>query len=203
MRFRKIATTLATTLATTAALVGVLAAPASAGTGASQACTDGIGWFSVGHDDLVTIALEVSYDPLNPSLQQVWLCYSTTSYGQPNAIAGGAIRVDVATDTGTTYPGVGVGLYCLPDSGVSVGPVTCFAGGNTHTAPFDVSTTPAGGTCLVALNGSCLAFIPGVAVYTNATPYPLLSITLVTNETGTVTLPVDQPAQCIGILTNC
>lgn len=191
-------------LVATVLFVGFAAAPASAGSGPSQACTDGAGYLGIGYDDLVTISFEVQHDPLNPSMQSVWLCYSTTAAGHGDGIVGGAIRLDVVTNTGTTYPGVGVGVHCLPDAGVDVGPLSCWAGAGANTAPFDVTTTPAGGTCLVALNGSCQAFIPGAAVYTNGTPYPLLGIGIGSSETGWLPIPgVEVPAQCIGILSNC
>lgn len=85
-----------------------------------------------------------------------------------------------------------------------MGPVTCTAGSGDNVAPFDEGSTPRGATCLVAVNGLCAYYLPGQAVYTDATPYPLLGICLVTDRTGWVPIPgVNLPAQCVAILTTC
>lgn len=178
-------------------VVGLGAAPAVAGTGASQACLDGIGWNYNGLSSPVTVAYEIQYAP-GGNLQHVWICYSTSAWGQPNSIVGGAIRLDVAYDTGTAYPGAYVALQCLPDSGVSVGPLVCSYANSANTAPFDVRVDTPGAFCLVALNGVCLMTAPGVRVYSNATGYPLLGITV-----ANVYVPVDLPPQCVGVFVNC
>jgi len=182
-----------------ALLVGLTAAPAAAGTGASQICTDGIGWFGQGLTSPVTLALEVSYDPLNPAHQTVWLCYSTSATTTPNSIIGGAIGIDVWTGTDPfANPGAYVALHCWGDANVSVGPLTCFVPNSANTAPVDVVPVPQGQICLVALNGTCLYTIPGVALYTNRTGWPVLSLTV-----AGVYVPVDLPAQCLSVGTNC
>lgn len=178
-------------------LVGVGAVPASAGTGASQACLDGVGWNFNGLSSPVTVAYEIQ-NPPDWNVQHIWICYSTTSYGQPNALVGGAIRLDVHYDTGLAYPGAYVALQCLPDSGVSVGPVVCSYANSANVAPFDVSASVQGPACLVWLNGLCLLQIPGVRIATNDTGYPLLAITV-----ANVHVPADLPPQCLGVAYYC
>lgn len=187
---------LAAALSASVLLVGLGAVPASAGTGASQACLDGIGWNFNGLSTPVTVAYEISY-PVGNS-QQVWICYSTTAYGQPNAIVGGAIRLDIDTNTGLAYPGAYVAIQCLPDSGVSVGPVVCSYANSANVSPFDVSATTQGPACLVWLNGVCLLQIPGIRIVTNDTGNPLLAITV-----ANVYVPADLPPQCLGVLYYC
>jgi hypothetical protein len=194
---------LAATLGAAALIVGLTAVPASAGSGASQACTDGIGYLANGVTSPVTVSFEVSHEPTKTDYKTVWVCYSTTAWGQPNAIVGGALVLEVATATDTTYPGAAVVLNCFPDTGVSVGPLTCRYGTSANTAPFDAGTTPAGGTCLVAVNGACQYYLPGVAVYTDRTPYPLLGINVYADQLGTVPVPVGLPAQCVSVLATC
>lgn len=181
-------------------LVGLTAAPAAAGTGPSQWCTDGVGYIGTGLTTPVTVSFEVYESPTNTNHQLVILCYSTSATTTPNSIIGGAIVLDVWTDTGTAHPGGYVALTCAGDSGVSVGPLTCHVPNSANVTPFDASAYLAGSTCLVALNNWCYYYIPGVVVDTDTMGYPLLSLTV-----AGVNVPVYQPAQCLNLLVqlNC
>lgn len=194
MRVRKIIATVGAAVL----LAGLTASPASAGTGPSQWCTDPWGYLGLGASTPVTLAVEVAHPPTSTGHQTVWLCYSTSATSTPNSIIGGAVGVDVHTDTGTTYPGAYVAIVCAPDANVSVGPLACHVPNTANVAPFDVAGTPAGGTCLVALNGWCQYYLPGVAVYPDRTPYPLLAITVA----GTY-VPVNLTPYCVGVLATC
>ncbi|HVF05925.1 MAG TPA: hypothetical protein VNA20_13870 [Frankiaceae bacterium] len=194
MRIRNVLTALGTAVA----LVGLSATPAAAGTGPSQWCTDGVGWFGQGVTNPVTLSVELYESPTNTNHQTLWLCYSTSATTTPGSIIGGAVGLDIYTDTGTTTPGAYVALHCAGDSGVSVGPLSCFYPNSANAAPGEVQGTPAGGVCLVALNGWCQYYVTGLAAYTNASPHPLLHIMLVG-----VPVPVSLPAQCVGILSGC
>jgi hypothetical protein len=188
---------LAATLSAATLFTGLLAGPAVAGGPYSPWCTDNVGYFGQGISAPVTLGVELSNPPTSTN-QTILLCYSTSATTTPNSIIGGVIGLNVVLDTNTTYPGAHANLFCLGDSNVSVGPISCSIPNGVNVAPFDVASVPAGGTCLVALNGFCEFFVPGVAVYPDNQPFPLLSITL-----AGVTVNLNVPARCVGILANC
>lgn len=196
---------LVTTFVATAAFLGVATAPASAGTGPSQWCTDGVGWLSLGPSSPVTVAVEWSRDPLNVSHQTLVLCYSTSATSTPGSVIGGAIVLEIYTNTTTVNPGAHVAVHCVPDWNVVVGPVPpCYYPTGIGTQVNDVYTPTAGGACLVTTNGVCQVFVPGLAAYTNWTGNPLLSVTLLgVDVTGLVPGGVNLPWYCVGVLSGC
>jgi hypothetical protein len=96
-----------------------------------------------------------------------------------------------------------VGFLCLGDDSPAIGSLNCFAGTGVTTSPFDVRTVPAGGVCVLSVNGACAFYLNGLAVYTNNTPAPLIELVVNSSLTGYLPFPVNAPAQCIGVLAPC
>ena len=181
-----------------ALLAGLTATPASAGTGSSTWCSDGIGYREVPIlTSPVTVGVEVAHPP-GSNEQYVLICYSTSAVGQPASITSGAIALHVVRDTGTGYPGAYVGVGCYPDFATGLGPVCAFAN-SVNVAPGDVGvSTPPSSICLVSLGSGCVAYVPGVKLTTAADPHPLLAIQVLS-----ITVNVNPPAQCIAVVVTC
>lgn len=196
MRLSKIAIT----LAATAALTAVMAAPAAAGTGPSHWCSDGAAFLEYSITDVVTVGFEVTYSPTNPFHQSVFLCYSTSDTNNANSVTGGAIGIDIWHDTGTATPGGYVALICDGDDVTSVGPLDCYEWVDVQAGVEDVAVgQPAGSTCLVALDGACQLYVPGVVVELNDKPgTPLLHVN--TKALSGSPLQVDSPVRCVALL---
>ena len=179
-------------------LAGLTATPASAGTGASTWCSDGVGYREIPIlTSPVTVGIEVGYPPASGE-QVLVICYSTSAVGQPANVTSGAIVVHVVRDTGTAYPGAYVGLGCYPDFVTGVGPLCAFAN-SANVAPGDVSvTTPPSSICLVSLGSGCVAYVPGVKVATGNDPRPLLAIQVLS-----IPFAVNPPQQCIAVVVTC
>ncbi len=191
MRIRTILTACAAALL----LTGVQ--PASAGTGASNFCDDGVGWQQVALlTTPITVGLEVSAPPGGNS-QRLILCYGVGAEGQPNTGTGGAIVVDVVTTTSTVYPGAFVDLLCYPDYAVGFAP-SCAAAASADFALDDASvTTPPNSVCLVSVGSGCAAYVPGVKVSDGNPSRALLQVRVL----GT---PVDVGVpQCVAVLVAC
>lgn len=177
---------------------GLLAAPASAGTGPSQWCSDSFYWQRVVVETPVTIGIEITYPP-GTQHNQIVICYSTSATTTQNSIIGGNIVVDTWLDTFSATPGAYARIDCNGDSYVSVGPVTCSAANSANVAINDVvpSIVP-NAACLVSVGAGCAVYLPGVKVYPNSTGAPLLAL-----QVANVPVPVDAPVQCVALFTSC
>ena len=181
-------------------LSGLMAAPASAGTGPSRWCTDPYSYLSLGPSSPITLAVEVSYEP-NTSTNQVWLCYSTSATSTQSSIIGGAVGVGISTSTDLADLVATVTLSCKGDDYVSVGPLECGVVNGVGAVPSDVYAGPAGSVCLVALDGSCVYYLPfAPAVDTDARgDRPLLAVSI----HGVGYHEVHLPPVCVGVLGGC
>ncbi|HWL36443.1 MAG TPA: hypothetical protein VNQ77_09630 [Frankiaceae bacterium] len=185
-------------LAAASLLAGLTATPATAGTGSSGACSDGVGYREVVVlTSPVTVAVEISYAP-NTTHQNVLVCYSTSSPGQPASVTSGAVAVDVWTNTGTAYPGAYVGIGCYPDFVTGVGPECAFANSANLTVGDVAVATPPSSICLVSLGSGCVAYVPGVKVTTGQDATPFVSVQLLG-----VPVTTDVPKQCIAVVVTC
>lgn len=105
-----------TALAATA-LVTAGAAPASAGTGASQACNNAHGYQEIPvNNGIVTLGAQLTYAPTN-SFNELIICFSNTTPGIPSTATGGAFWVFFGTYGGSTAPHAYVRTYCDDDLG--------------------------------------------------------------------------------------
>ncbi len=194
MRIRRLLAVLgATTL-----LTALAAAPASAGTGASQWCGDGAGYLGLNVPGVpLTIGVEVSYAP-GTHHQTILVCYGTAAPGQPNTGTGGVIVADVYTSTSAVYPGAYVGLSCIADYSTGFAP-TC---GLANSADFALNElvvqTPPSALCLVAEGTSCLVYVPGVKVVDGDPGRALLQLMVLGTR-----YDVDVPQNCLAVLVSC
>ena len=179
-------------------LAGLTATPATAGEGGpdggSEVCTDGFAnEIAVGVDSPVTVAVQLY--PAGGVPTSVYVCFSPTAANTPGFLVGGAVGIDIDPDGGAT-PGAQVRLLCLPDNNGEIWP-QCDQTTSAYTAPGDVDVDPVSDAfCLVSVDGSCRAYVPGLRVRTNAGTTPLLSLTLFGG-----TQNVNAPAQCIEVFT--
>lgn len=185
MRIRTTLGRVLVSVAATVAVLGGLASPASAGTPYSTWCSDGIGFLEIPIlTSPITLAAEVNRAP-GGNIQQLQLCYSTTAYGVPGGVIGGnvLIRYDITTNPATFR----LTVQCNPDSGISVGPITCFEQVLVVPLPGPLPTAGVAPRCLLTIGGVCqlLAPIPWVQ---------LQPVLVVSGTLGTFTLP---PAMCI------
>ena len=174
MRVRSIA---AAAAFTTMAFVALGAAPASAGTGASQACNDGVGYQEIPiNNGIVTIGAELGWDPTRNENNLI-ICFSNTVPGVPSTLTGGALWIFF----GTRYDGTTnyfVDLYCDDDLGPQTVDLVnppfshCDYDNNVR---ITFGSTPVTGPipCPVSVLGNCLPTIPGVSL-----PIPHISVTV-------------------------
>lgn len=193
MRVRRVLAT----IAAVPLLIGLTAVPAAAGTGPSEACNDGVGNGIPILTSPITVSVEVS--PLDSvGHGTLWVCYSTTPQGTPGGLSGGAVLIDVWTNTGTVSPGAYVALLCFPDPAVTIGPPTCSAPTSVNVSPGDVSVPPST-YCIASVIGvGCIAYLPAKVVLGGDTSRPTLAIQLVG-----IPLPVDLPMLCIAVAESC
>jgi hypothetical protein len=186
MRIRTILT------ACTAALMltGLTALPASAGTGASMTCSDGVGTEYVVDDTVVTLAIET-----DPGFLAI--CYSTAGTGTAGQVTGGRIALVTATTTSPlqTFDM----LRCTPDYQFGIAP-QCDVYGLALVDPTSaaVVTPYPNAVCAVYLNSTCALWIPGVKVVTGATSTPAIVV-----DTFGQTVQVFVPAQCVSVFVTC
>lgn len=176
MRVRSIA---AVAAFTTMALIGLGATPASAGTGASQACDDNVGYQQIPiNTGIVTLGAELGFDPTTHTANWLIVCFSNTPAGTPSTLTGGALWVFFGSnpDGTTNYH---VDLYCDDD----LGPQTV----DLENAPFancdydnNVRISFGAGVpvtgpipCPVSVLGTCLPDVPGITL-----PIPHISVTV-------------------------
>jgi hypothetical protein len=158
---------------TTLALVALGGAPAYAGTGASQACSDHVGYQEIPvSNGIVTIGAELFASPTAPSNALI-ICFSNTVPGVPSTVTGGALWVFFGSDGGTSYH---ANLYCDDD----LGPQTVdlanppFSHCNYHNGvsiTFSTISTP-GGACVQTTPPTCVE-IPVLTL-----PVPVISVTV-------------------------
>ncbi len=159
------------------------AVPASAGTGASQACNDGHGYQEVPvNNGIVTLGAQIGREPTQTQ-NYVVVCFSNTVPGVPSTATGGAFWLVFGKTGGTTAPSVYANLYCDDD----LGPQTV----DLANAPFShcdydngvsvqfslLQVTPPG--CLVynPRSGTCLLSDSGTYL-----PVPAISVTVLNNR---------------------
>lgn len=177
-------------------LVGLTTAPATAGTGVSTWCNDGVGYreFPI-LTSPVTVGIEVASAPGSAN-QLVVVCYSTSAPGQPANVTSGAILLHTVSNTGTVEPGAYVGIACLPDHVTGIGPACGFAN-SANMTPGDVGVSQQPAACLVMVGSTCAAFVPGIRINTDQDPNrALLSIQV-------LSVPVVVNAQCIPVVGLC
>lgn len=196
MRTPRLRTSLLTAVLTCAAVVG-LAAPASAGTGWSQHCSNGAGWFEYSVPNAtVTVGVELVYSPTSPTNFLI-VCYSTTPIGTPSDVAGGVVFLSFGTNGSTSSPSAYANLHCNDDQGDQTVDLRC-AYGNAVAVQVDdrpVVTTPPSTFCVLSGPGGCQLYLPGLEVSYGADPDATVFVRVLN-----VAVPVDTGADCIGIL---
>lgn len=169
------------TLLAAGAIVAATAVPASAGTGASQACSDGIGYQEIPvHNGVVTVGAELGWSP-DRNQNNLIICFSNTVPGVPSTATGGALWVFYGVNPSTGAPSVYANLYCDDDLGpqtidLASPPFSHCDYDNGVSINFGTSLTVLSPGCLVfsPLNGSCLYFHPTPV----AVPLPTISVTV-------------------------
>ena len=163
-----------------AAVGGVLvlagAVPASAGTGASQACSDHTGYQEIPvNNGIVTIGAELVAAPGSLG-NAVIVCFSNTTPGVPSTAVGGAIWVFFGTNGSTSAPSVYVNTVCADDLGSqtlepTAGSCTSLNGVTVSlTATTVLGSFPA---CFVKIGSVCSPVTPPVGV-----PVPQVTVTV-------------------------
>lgn len=170
-------------LAALAAGLTVLATavPASAGTGASQACNDSVGYQEIPvNNGIVTIGAEL-FAPPTSSGNALIICFSNTVPGVPSTATGGALWVFFGTTGSPTAPTVYADLYCDDDLGAQTvdlrnPPFSHCDYANGVMVGFGTSTTVVPPGCLVfnPVGGSCLYYNPSPVTL----PLPAVSVTV-------------------------
>jgi len=177
MRIRGgIAVALATGLMLVAAAV-----PASAGTGASQACGDGSGYQEIPvNNGIVTIGAELGWDPTR-NQNNLIVCFSNTTPGVPSTATGGAMWVFYGYNASTSSPTVTARTYCDDDLGAQTvdlvnPPFSHCDYRNGVSITFGASTTVVAPGCLLynPLNGTCLYYNPNPV----GVPLPTVHVTV-------------------------
>lgn len=147
--------------------VTALAAPASAGTGPSQICSNGIGYQEIPvPNGVVTIGAQLRYAPTSTDNQLV-VCFSNTRPDIPSTATGGALVVEFGAPGTTSARTVYANLSCPDDTGpqtVDLGNApfgNCgLANGVSVVLGGSTTVVPAGCLLFNPLNGTCLYYNP-------------------------------------------
>lgn len=151
------------------------AQPASAGTGDSTYCSDGMGWREV---PVLTTPVTVGLEITQPSVAATSTCCRATApaprAGRRPARAARSASIGFAP--------------------------TCDTEDSADLALDDVKVSaPPSSVCLVSVGAGCAAYVPGVKVVTNANPSRAL---IQVSVLGTPVM-VSAPAQCVAVVVAC
>jgi hypothetical protein len=196
MRLRSVLSAVAAVL-----LVPVLAAPAQAGTGVANWCSDGVtgpgGVEILVLNGPITVGIEIDRALTDTGPQRIRVCFSDSAPGEPSRLVGGEVSVFVGLVGGTAAPEAFVALECIPDLGPTGVFPTCWQPVGAIVALDDIAvSTPDSAFCLVSIGPDCVRWLPGVQVDTDHDPSrPLLALNLLG-----IPVTVQPPVPCIALV---